>query len=236
MTRCATRNSLPSLFFQLWEEKISLSPRPRDPGVIASLRELNFKTRTRWWITWQAIFLMAILSSLRELCEKGRIKKIVQGWAENKKSKSLMNRMTSDILLREFSKKKKKQKKELNTPRTFLNERFNHSSNYWYEHFINKLPFLFVRKKKKRRIVGEIFCDQKINTKDDTFHRRIISIKVEKYINYRRTSHYCVSQISRGKIESKQGPINRNGILEIEPRNRILDETEQARRKTSVQG
>lgn len=43
-----------------------------------------------------------------------------------------MNRMTSDILLREFSKKKKKQKqkKELNTPRTFLNERFNHSSNY----------------------------------------------------------------------------------------------------------
>lgn len=91
-------------------------------------------------------------------------------------------------------------------------------------------------KKKKRRIVGEIFCDQKINTKDDTFHRRIISIKVEKYINYRRTSHYYVSQISRGKIESKQGPINRNGILEIEPRNRILDETEQARRKTSVQG
>lgn len=152
MTRCATRNSLPSLFFQLWEEKISLSPRPRDPGVIASLRELNFKTRTRWWITWQAIFLMAILSSLRELCEKGRIKKIVQGWAENKKSKSLMNRMTSDILLREFSKKKKKQKKELNTPRTFLNERFNHSSNYWYEHFINKLPFLFVRKKKREEL------------------------------------------------------------------------------------
>lgn len=113
VTRCATRNSLPSLFFQLWEEKISLSPRPRDPGVIASLRELNFKTRTRWWITWQAIFLMAILSSLRELCEKGRIK-IVQGWAENKKSKSLMNRMTSDILLREFSKKKKNKNKRRN--------------------------------------------------------------------------------------------------------------------------
>lgn len=96
--------------------------------------------------------------------------------------------------------------------------------------------FLFSSKEKKKEKNWKIFCDQKINTKDDTFHRRIISIKVEKYINYRRTNHYCVSQISRGKIESKQGPINRNGILEIEPRNRILDETEQARRKTSVQG